>query len=169
MIRFIAAIDSMRGIANKNGIPWDLPSDHKYYVDKVSRGQILMGHGTYLNHQNLLHGGPEYVATSRSKALREGFVPVKDIQAFLNNNRLIWVLGGSKLFESLIAQADELYITQVDGDFHCDRFFPSFEKDFFLAGKSKIKRENGIDFQYQIWRSNRYLDENIKKGLDSEV
>ena len=168
MIRFIAAIDSMRGLATDNGIPWDLPSDHAYYVNRVKSGSILMGYNTYLNHKALLHGGPEYVATTRSERLRQGFVPISNIDSFLENKRCTWVLGGSKLFESLLNKADELYITQVNGDFQCIVFFPAFEKDFHLVAKSKIKTENGIDFQYQIWRSNRLLSQKVQKSLDSD-
>ena len=155
MIRLIAAIDSLRGIANEEGIPWDLPSDSAYYKKKVSRGKILMGYGTYLNHASPLHNATEYVATSRLEPLRDGFKAVADIDLFLNQGGLTWVLGGSVLFESALPYADELYITQVNGNFHCTKFFPSFEKDYVLVKKSSIKKENGTEFQYQIWRSKR--------------
>lgn len=157
MIRFIAAIDLMRGIADDNGIPWDLPSDHEYYVKKVSKGRVLMGYNTYSAHQNTLHGKTEYVATTRSEPLREGFKAISDTDAFLQQNTLTWVLGGSQLFESLIDKADELYITQVNGDFNCTKFFPSFENKFVLVKRSPIQKENGTEFQYQIWRAKRLL------------
>lgn len=157
MIRLIAAIDLLRGVANEQGIPWDLPSDHAYYVNKVSKGKILMGYGTYINHKDTLHGRTEYVATSHLEPLRDGFERVEDIDAFFAQNSLTWVLGGSQLFESLLDKADELYITQVNGDFKCTKFFPAFESKFVLTGKSKILKENGTEFQYQVWKNKRLL------------
>lgn len=157
MIKLIAAIDFMRGIADEQGIPWNLPSDHKYYVNKVSKGKVLMGRGTYKNHAKPLHNKTEYVATTRSEPLRQGFEAVHDIDTFLNQKALIWVLGGSQLFEATIDKADELYITQVCGDFNCTKFFPEFSNKFYLHSRSKIHKENGIEFQYQVWKNKKYL------------
>lgn len=157
MIRFIAAIDLMGGIATDDGIPWNLPSDHEHYVKKVSKGRILMGYGTYLNHSRTLHGHTEYVATARSKPLREGFKRVSDVDSFLSESPLTWVLGGSQLFSQYLDRADELHITQINGDFNCTKHFPSFEKKFTLVAKSPIKKENGTEFQYQVWKNNRLL------------
>lgn len=157
MIRLIAAIDLLRGIADDNGIPWNLPSDHAYYVKNVSKGRVLMGYGTYENHADTLHGRTEYVATSRLEPLRSGFEAVHNVDSFVKQKGLTWAIGGSKIFESLIDKADELYITQVNGDFECTKFFPAFENKFTLVSRSKIYKENGTEFQYQIWRSNKLL------------
>ena len=157
MIRLIAAIDLLRGIADENGIPWNLPSDHDYYIKKVSKGRILIGYNTYVAHKETLHDRTEYVATRRSEALREGFKLVHDTHKFLAQDTLTWVLGGSHLFESTIDQADELYITQVNGDFNCTKFFPKFEDKFVLIKRSAIQKENGTEFQYQVWKNKRLL------------
>lgn len=157
MIRLIATIDLMRGIADDNGIPWNLPGNHEYYVKKVSKGRVLMGYNTYLAHSATLHSKIEYVATSRSEPLREGFECVEYIEPFLAENTLTWVLGGSALFKSAIEFADELYITQVNGDFKCTKFFPKFEDRFYLVKRSVIKKENGTEFQYQIWKNKKFL------------
>lgn len=166
MIRFIAAIDSLRGVADDNGIPWDLPSDSEYYKKTVtSGGKILMGYGTYVNHQTTLQPNTtEYVAVRHVEPLRSGFECVDDIDSFLKSNELVWVLGGAALFNSLIEQADELWITQVNGDFGCTKFFPRFEDSFYLWKRKPIKRENGIDFQYQIWKNKKYaLHEDLNR------
>jgi dihydrofolate reductase len=160
MIRFIAAIDSLRGVANEQGIPWDLPTDTAYYRKQVSSGgKILMGYNTYKygNHaQTIKPNSTEYVAMSHVEPLRAGFEAVDDVDSFLKRNELVWVLGGAGLFASTLQHADELYITQVCGDFGCTVFFPAFEHDFFLYKRKKIMRENGIDFQYQIWKNKKY-------------
>lgn len=46
---------------------------------------------------------------------------------------------------------DELYITQVNGTFHCTKF--PFEEKFTLVRKSAIHKENGTEFQkWQVWK-----------------
>ena len=157
-VRAIAAIDSERGFATEEGIPWKLPTDHKYYLDNVRGGVVLMGYGTYLNHDYKIHHREEYVLTSRSDVLRPGFIAVNSLDKFIKNQREdIWVLGGQKVFEEMLPQLDELYLTQVQGDFDCTRHFPAYKHMFRLAQQAEALSENGIDFRYQVW-------ENSSKG-----
>jgi len=44
------------------------------------------------------------------------------------------------------------YITQLEADFHCTRFFPPFDNDFSLATELGPRLENGISFRFEIWR-----------------
>ena len=55
-------------------------------------------------------------------------------------------------FDELIDQANELYITQLCSDLDCKKFFPHFENDFRLTKRGSIKRENGLEYQHQVWR-----------------
>ena len=155
-VRAIAAIDSERGFATDEGIPWKLPADHKYYLDTVRGGIVLMGYQTYLNHDYKIHHREEYVLTSRSEVLRPGFIAVNSLDKFIKNQREdIWALGGQNLFEQIVPQADELYLTQVNGNFDCTRHFPAYKHLFRLAWTSEQMQENGIDFQYQIWENDK--------------
>jgi dihydrofolate reductase len=156
MIRFIAAIDNKRGIANDHGLPWQgrLPSDVEYYHDKIKNGTLLMGYGLYKELSKPYPGGVNYVAVGESdETLREGFAPVHDAREFFTQtNGDIWNLGGALLFESTLDLADELYITQLEGDFQCTKFFPSFEKDFLRISQGEPITENGITFRFEVWK-----------------
>ena len=103
------------------------------------------------SHDKPLHDKPEYVLTSHAEPLRSGFIAIDDIDTFLSQKRNVWVLGGSRVFKDAIKYADRLYITQVNGNFKCTKFFPSFGNNFVMIDKSKIHKENGIMFQYQVW------------------
>lgn len=151
MIKFIAAIDSKRGMANEENIPWlgKIPSDTAYYRQKIEDGIILMGYGTYKVISKPYHGRVNYVATNSDEPLREGFEPVKDARAFLQQaTGDVWNLGGPGLFASTIDLADELYLTHIEGDFNCTKFFPPYEDEFTLADKSQPITENGITFYF---------------------
>ena len=151
-VRAIAAIDNNQGFANENGIPWELPTEHKYYTDTVYGNLVLMGYGTYLNHPHKIHEYEEYVLTSNPKPLRDGFVAVNSLVEFINSKKQdIWILGGEKVFEEALPYLDELYLTQIHGDFKCTKFFPPFKHLFKLAHEADTLSENGIDFNYQIW------------------
>jgi len=158
MIRFIAAIDEKLGIADEHGIPWQgkIPTDVAYFRTKTINSSVMMGYGWYVEQKLPLPSRQNLVATSNPEPLREGFVKVDDAREFLKNTDTdIWVGGGAGLFASTIDLADELYLTQLQGDFGCTKFFPGFKDKFELISESEPQTENGITFTFQIWQRNQ--------------
>lgn len=157
MLKLIAAVDEKLGIADDHGIPWQgkIPGDVAYYREKVSDGgTILMGYGLYKELTRPYPGGVNYVATSNtSEKLMDGFEPVADAVEFIKKTKDdIWDLGGAGLFASTIDYAEELYITQLSGDFKCTKFFPKFKDQFELVSQSDEHEENGIKYTFQVWK-----------------
>ncbi|MGZ6004711.1 MAG: dihydrofolate reductase [Candidatus Saccharimonadales bacterium] len=157
MIRAIAAIDNQRGIADDNGIPWQgkIPSDIKYYRDKIrAGGDVLMGFGLYKELSKPYQGGTNFVAVpDESTPVREGFVATTDPVGFLKAAKNdVWDTGGAAIFASTIDLCDELYLTQLQADFKCTKFFPEFQDKFVKISESKPLTENGITFTFQTWR-----------------
>jgi dihydrofolate reductase len=161
MLRLIAAIDSKSGIANDQGIPWQgkIPTDASYFRDKTTEGFIVMGFGTYKEFDRPVHERDNFVvARPESGKLRPGFVGVSDVASFLeeHENELVWVIGGAALFAKTLAGADELYLTQLDRDFQCTKFFPTFSDAFERKSDDGPHVESGISFHFQVWqRTNR--------------
>ena len=85
--------------------------------------------------------------------LKPGFIAIKDAQEFISGSDKEdkWIIGGAKLFESTIAYADQLYITQILADFHCTKFFPEYKEDFYLAERSELLVENDLNFYFEVW------------------
>ena len=160
MIRLIVAIDSRRGLADEHGIPWQgkIPSDAAYFRDRTTEGLIVMGFKTYEEFATPLHDRTNYVATrSTDAALRPGFEVVPDLDPFLDAHRdeVVWVIGGAALYEASLPMADELVITQLDQDFHCTKFFPSYDQDFQLDPGAATMVESGISFRFETWHRTR--------------
>ena len=156
MIRAIVAIDEKRGLANDNGIPWQgrIPSDVKYYRDKIKTGTVLMGFGLYKELTKPYDGGVNYVATHDTTApLKPGFQAVSDARQFIEEAQGdVWNAGGAALFASTLDLIDELYITQLQGDFGCTKFFPEFKDKFVMVSESEPITEGNITFTFQVWR-----------------
>jgi len=154
MIRAIVAIDTKRGLADDHGIPWQgqLPTDVKYYRDKIYTADILMGYGLYKELSKSQGPFTNYVATSSDESLKSGFQKVTDARKFLQEaSGDVWNTGGAALFASTFDLVDELYITQLDQDFHCTKFFPEYKDAFQMVSETKPQTENGITFTFQIW------------------
>ncbi len=156
MIRAIVAIDEKRGMANDHGIPWreKVPGEIAYFREQTSTGDILMGYGTYVEFNKPFHDHLNYVATNKDEVLKPGFQKVTDAREFLRNYKgdLMWNIGGPGLLEHTLDLMDELYITQIQGDFDCTKFFPEYEDSFELANESQPVTENGVTYTYQVWK-----------------
>lgn len=152
-------------MADNHGIPWTgkIPSDVKYFREKTEGGTVLMGYATYLEFDQPLPNRRNLVATGKNQKLNIGFKSVNDAASFLqdykDNSKQagvmrgsdIWVIGGAGLFAGTINLADELYLTQLNGDYNCTKFFPEYDKDFELVSQTEPITENDITFSFQIW------------------
>lgn len=158
MIRLIAAIDSKRGIAKQGAMPWNIPEDEKFFTEqtKLYGGNVLTGGATFREaYKNKPLAGRQNYLVTRSDKPTEGVTLVHDLENFLNEfkSKDLWVAGGAEIFEQVmkLGLADELYLTLIDGDFKCDKFFPEYDTKFKLAEEGRERMQNGYHFRY-----NRY-------------
>jgi dihydrofolate reductase len=154
MIRLIAALDSRRGIATDSGIPWKLPGDTAYFHDKTASGIILMGRATYNEFAAPLHERENFVLTADSGLLRTGFRAIGSLDQLVADHpdEDIWVIGGATVYAETIAEAQELLLTQVVGDFDCTKFFPPYEAAFRLAARGDDRQDGGITYRFETWQ-----------------
>lgn len=155
MIRLIAAVDSKLGIANDQGVPWHLSIDLKYFRNKTMGGNVLMGFNTYKSLKAPLAGRNNFVLTHAAD-VREGFIKVSRLKEFLYQSpRDIWVIGGANVFDQTLQYANELYLTRLNKDFNCTKFFPEFESKFVRKSVSPVHFENGVHFVFEVWSKSK--------------
>ena len=69
----------------------------------------------------------------------EGVKVFKTLEEFKNayrdDERQVWIIGGASLYESALKDCDELIITRVKLSPDGDVFFPKFEDKFKETGK----------------------------------
>lgn len=158
MIRLIAAIDSKRGIAKDGGMPWKIPEDEAYFTEETKKygGNVLSGSTTFREayKSKPLAGRQNYILTHDDSPIA-GVTLIHDLDKFLEEfkDKDLWVAGGGKVFGQVIeaGQADELYLTEIEGDFECDTFFPDYN-GFELVSKSELRQQNGYKFRYAIYK-----------------
>jgi dihydrofolate reductase len=152
-VKFIAAIDNKRGLAKGDeNMPWHLPGDLKYFKDKTSGQKVLMGFNTHMSLPGPLPGRDNLVLNSRGADLRKGFISVSNQEITQLLQGEIWVIGGASLFAQLIGRADELYLTQIDADFNCDKFFPEYESSFERVEHTEPSSEAGQKYAFEVWQ-----------------
>lgn len=152
MIRLIAAVDSKNGIGKNGKTPWNLPNELAYFHEKTRGSAVLMGHTTHLAIARVLSERQNFVCTKTKQPEVEGITWVYDPTELLQDFRgELWVIGGQEIYELALPHADEVYITRIDADFGCDKFFPQLPKAFKLQSCSAPKAENGLSYHFEIW------------------
>lgn len=153
MKRIIVVMDNKKGIAKGGRMPWHLPADFKHFKQKTSSGSkiVLMTGKTFRSMRRPLPDRQNIIWTHDSAIKGKNVEMISDLDEFLKNTEDVWIIGGTALFDNTLDLADELYITRIDHDFGCDKFFPEFEDKFVLEDKGEDISENGYTFHFEKW------------------
>ena len=147
-ISLIAAIDSKNGLGKSGVMPWHIPEDLKRFKQITSGHTIIMGRKTFESIGKALPDRTNIVITQKLELQVQDALVVHSLSEAIEKAKGdIFVIGGGEIFKQAISIADKLYLTQIEGDFNCDTFFPdysAFAKETFIgAGET-----NGIRYKF---------------------
>lgn len=141
MISMIAAMADNRIIGADNDMPWHLPADLKHFKSITIGKPVLMGRKTYESIGRALPGRPNIViTTNKSYSLADATV-VTSIEAAMQEASAydeVMIIGGGSIYQSLLAQAQRLYLTFIDLKVAGDTQFPDYEAN---ANWTEVARE----------------------------
>lgn len=132
-ISLIVAMAANRVIGLNNRMPWHLPADLQRFKKITMGAPILMGRKTFESIGRPLPGRINIIV-SRNNHYRQPDCRVhQDLDAALADAcRLadeVFVIGGAKLYESLLPRADTLYLTEINQLVEGDTWFPEWRSD----------------------------------------
>jgi len=163
MLAIISAVAKNNVIGIKNGLPWKLSGDLKYFSRITSGKTVLMGKNTFFSIVNIL-GKP--LPNRRNLVLsetKEGIIGAEVINNWqkvleLAKKEDIYVIGGANVYKQAIPCADRLYITEVDCSPKGDAFFPEFDKNNWeLTSEDKHLKDiaNEYNYTFKIYERNK--------------
>ncbi|HEY5790823.1 MAG TPA: dihydrofolate reductase, partial [Gammaproteobacteria bacterium] len=127
-LALIAALDRNRLIGRDNALPWHLPADLQHFKRLTLGKPVLMGRRTWESLGRPLPGRHNIVL-SRDPAFRaEGATVVGSLDAALEaagDAAEAMVIGGAAFYATMLPRARRLYLTEVDGEFDGDAWFPA--------------------------------------------
>ena len=147
MIRAILACDEKWGIGKNGTLPWPNNSaDLKWFKESTTGGVVVMGRKTWdslpfkplPNRKNivvsssLVEGADITVDVDRlTRVTLPMLQPISDI----------WIIGGAKLFESTIDIMDEIWLSNIAGEYDCDTFLPKWKimRQFTIGNTTFMK------------------------------
>jgi dihydrofolate reductase len=155
MIRHIVVLDAKRGIAKNGKYEWTPAADKRYFNQQTLShgGVVLMGRKTFFEDVRRPLPGRENFVLSHQDLAIPGVTVIHDLQAFLASKTDVWIIGGAELFAETLPLADELYVTELEGDFDCDQFYPSYKDAYRLVSKSESRIEKGVRYSFCLYKS----------------
>nr|XP_033808959.1 dihydrofolate reductase-like isoform X3 [Geotrypetes seraphini] len=179
-IRLVAAVSRNMGIGRKGDLPWNLPNEFKYFIEKITavlepgkKNLLIWGHKSFEPFAGSLFPLPNCIIVLLSRTLSSvpehvhsvcrnmtDAIKMASTPPLSEKLETIWVLGGAEPYAEATKHpwCDQIHITDIMEDFDCDTFFPEFDRDVFkLAEKfpgipSGIQEENGIKYAFQVYQ-----------------
>ncbi|MBQ9242620.1 MAG: dihydrofolate reductase [Proteobacteria bacterium] len=141
-VSMIAAVDSRMGLSAQGRIPWDVPGDRAFFRSRTYGQSVLMGRRTFESLAGRVLEG-RWCAVLSHRALEGAsrwpagtLYSSPGLEAALEwcaaRADIVYVSGGSEIYRLMMARADELWLSRIEGDFGCDLFFPEIPGCFAL-------------------------------------
>lgn len=164
-IIIVVAMDEKRGIGKDGKLPWPrIPEDIQRFKDETLGNPVIMGRKTYESIPQKFRPLPDRqnIVITRNIDLElpgcniaHSLAEAIDI-ATSSNPRRISIIGGGEVYRSALAIADTLYLTQIEGDFDADTFFPEYKNQFPYLLKERRSEYQGLNYSFVDLTRNNY-------------
>ncbi|WP_028115696.1 type 3 dihydrofolate reductase [Ferrimonas senticii] len=141
-LAMIACMAANRVIGKDNQMPWHLPADLAHFKATTLGKPVVMGRKTYESIGRPLPGRHNIVITRQSDYQVEGITVVPSIAAAMaaaGEVEELMVIGGGQLYNTLLPQADRLYLTLVDAELDGDTYFPAWQPAQWQEVSSEVR------------------------------
>jgi len=143
LVSFVVAMDRNRLIGKGSGLPWRLPDEIRRFKAITMGHPVLMGRKTFETIPQKfrpLPGRTNIILTRQKGYEAPGCIVVHSMEEALSAvspEEELMVIGGSQLFNALLPVVDRLYLTEIDGQYEGDVYFPELD----MTQWSEVARE----------------------------
>lgn len=137
----IVASSDNNVIGKDNKLIWTLKDDLKRFKELTSGSTVIMGRKTFESIGKPLPNRVNIVL-SRKRMLIDGCIVVDSIGKAIkksDNNKEIFIIGGSEIYKLSIKFVDKIYLTKVHTEVEGDSYFFS-EKELNSLGFKELSR-----------------------------
>jgi dihydrofolate reductase len=150
-IAFIVARARNHVIGKDNQIPWKISADLQFFKRVTMGHPIIMGRKTWDSIGRPLPGRRNLVVSRNADLQLPGAEVVHSLEEALRqlvNVPRVFIIGGEQLFKQAFAQADQLYLTEIDIEVAGDTFFQVPDPQNWQEIECTEGREGEIHFRY---------------------
>ena len=148
---------AINGVIGRDGqLPWHIPGDLKRFKALTMGHHIIMGRKTFESIGRILPGRTTIVVTRNSGFRVDGAVVVHDFGdaiAKCAGDTEAFVIGGEKIFQSALALADKIYLTEIDRNFDGDVYFPAIDMRAWRLVEREMNHdpEQKLDYAFTVY------------------
>ncbi|MBT1669342.1 dihydrofolate reductase [Curtobacterium flaccumfaciens pv. flaccumfaciens] len=128
MIGMVWARSTTGVIGADGGMPWHVPEDLAHFKQVTGDATVLMGRRTWESLPERfrpLPGRRNVVLTRDTSWTADGAEVVHDLQAALDTDETVWVIGGGQVYDAALDAADHVSETLIDVDVVGDTVAPA--------------------------------------------
>ena len=159
MISHIVAASENNIIGIKNGLPWRLSNDFKYFKNKTWGMPVIMGRNTFESLKKDLPGRINIVVTSKKDWKEEGVITAGNIEEAINkakesDAKEIFIIGGGEIYNQTLEIVSRIYITRVHTSVEGDAFYPEIPKQKWKLTQSQsfpADCKNNYPYTFEVW------------------
>jgi dihydrofolate reductase len=166
----VVAHDSKLGIGKNGGLPWKIAGDLQNFRNLTTsvtqpndQNVLVMGRRTWdsiapqhrpltgrinlvLTHDQSLSVPPQVVLCHSIDETTK----LLDSMSF----DTCFAIGGASIFRYALLDKrfSTIHLTEVEGDFKCDVFFPAYKDAFKLLDRSPARQENGYTYRFSLYK-----------------
>ncbi len=133
-LSIIVAMDDNQLIGKNNALPWHLPADLAYFKKTTTGKTVLMGRKTHESIGFPLPNRRNIIVSRNPNFQADGceVVPsINDALSLAKNDDEVMIMGGASFYQQILPSVNRLYITQIEGKYDGDAYFPEFDHNDF--------------------------------------
>ncbi len=126
----VVAMAANRAIGHQQGIPWRLSEDMRLFKRLTMGHPIVMGRRTWESLGRPLPGRQNIVLTRRADYEAPGAQVIHSLDELEQMELMdaeVMVIGGAEIYALLLPRLSRLHVSEVQGSFEADTYFPPFE------------------------------------------
>lgn len=151
----VAATDN--DVISKNGvIPWKMPSDEAYTIEKTNKHPVIMGHGTYdFVHKKWFDSLVIVVSRNPNLQLVDGQILASSVEQALALPQIkganeVFIFGGQPIYEAAMPYTQRIYLTRIHATIDGDRFFKYNPHEWVEVSKQSHQKDEQNPYDYDF-------------------
>lgn len=154
MITLIVAKSENNIIGDKGRIPWYIPKDLKRFKELTTNNVVIMGRKTFESLPEEYRPLPNRIniILSKDKSFKTNccmvFNDLKKAIRKAGSDKEIFIIGGGEIYKESLKYADKIYMTEVDGEFEGDTYFPKLNRHWEEVNREEKEGYRFIDYMY---------------------
>ncbi len=161
-MKAIVAVDKKWGIGKNNDLLFSIPEDMKFFRQTTLNKIVVMGANTLRSfpNGNPLKNRTNIVLSTTIK--RDDCLVFNSLDDLLNhlksiNSDDIFVIGGAKLYKTLLDYCEQVLVTKVDADGDAKVFFENLDNldGWKCVYQSETITSNGYNFKFTTYQNSK--------------